>query len=399
MDLHLQYLLCLVRDSSIWAMDSLNSNNGIRDCDNEHSLDEMFLMYGIQSNGAETQADDHSISSDNSETLDERLNSQLFVVRASVDGKTILSQFPIEESESIAAHLVERNARGRVSCLEFRSMLQPISKDKVPVRDEAWLRNCMRGILISAALGSDALEDWPSHVYCWFMENHDDEEAWSFYYSLKQHATSDAEACLHYQILNDVNLDFAAFFVDTLVFMKSLTDQSWLEDLENECQQQRIWIPTDVTKRVISHMFSWTDPPLSIEDLNRKVEGESEEEQGRVDLFSFLQVLMRTHVDQIKKQTTLLRVLFDTVQKNVDVSVDRERLVSLRELYQILKSFHEPVTLSEATHLYRDAYDLLVAKTTTGYAPRGIIFDCFLFAAKRRGLFTRIRRRGMNKES
>lgn len=383
-------------------MDSLNSNDDIRDC-NEHSLDEIFLMYGIQRDGDATQLEDHSISSENSETLDERLNSQLFVVRASVDGKKILSKFPIEDSESIAAHLVERNARVRVACLEFRSMLQPISKDKVPVRDKAWLRKCMRGIMISAldSVGAQEDWDWPSHVYCSLTGNHDDEEAWSFYYCLKQHAANqDAESCLHYQVLNDVDLDFAAFFVDTLELIKSKMDQSWLVGLEKE-YQQRIWIPTDVTRHVTSHMFSWTDPPLSIEDLNRKVEGlfESEEAQGRVDLFLFLQILMRTHVGQIKKQTTLLRVLFDTAPKDVDVSVDREGLVSLRELHQILKSIHEHVTLSEATHLYRDAYDLLVAKTTTGYPPRGITFDCFLFAAKRRGLFTRIRRRGMNNES
>ena len=85
-------------------------------------------MYGIQREENENQ-DDNSISSDNSETLDERRNSQLFIVRASVDGK-ILSQFPIEESESIADHLVESNSRSRVSCLEFRSMLLPLSKDR-----------------------------------------------------------------------------------------------------------------------------------------------------------------------------------------------------------------------------------------------------------------------------
>lgn len=381
-------------------MDPLNSNNDIKDCDKEHSLDEMFLMYGIQRDGAEAQ-DDHSSSSEDSETLNERLISQLFVVRASTDGKKILSQFPIEESENIAAHLVERNARGKVSCLEFRSMLQPIiSKDKVPVRDEAWLRKCMRGILVSALDSVDAQEDWPSHVYCWFMENHGDQEAWSFYYGLKQHAANqDAEACLHLQMLNDVvNLDFAAFFVDTLVFIKSLVDQSWLLSLEKECQQP-MWMPTDETKHIIRHMFSWTDPPTSIEDLNRQVEGPAKEEQGRVDLFSFLQILVRTHVDQVNKQTTLLRVLFDTAQKDADVSIDRERLVSLRKLHQLLKVVHEPVTLSEVTHLYRDAYDLLVAKTTTGCAPRGISFDCFIFAAKRTGLFTRIRRRGMKNES
>eukprot|EP00984_Skeletonema_dohrnii_P025508 scaffold14690_cov72-Skeletonema_dohrnii-CCMP3373.AAC.3 len=241
--------------------------------------------------------DDLSISSEDSETLKERLNSQLFIVRVSVDGK-ILSQFPIEESESIAAHLVdERNTSNRSSCMLFRSMLKPIPKEKVPVRDDAWLRRCMRGILVSA-IGSadDVQEDWSSHsqegrrplspeyVYCWFTENHgikpDDEEVWSFYYGLKRLAGKlDAEACLHYQMLNNVSLD-AEFIVDAIVYTKSLMDADF--DLETECQQH-IWMPTALTKKVISHIFTG---PIPIEELNQKVESlatrfESVEEKGR----------------------------------------------------------------------------------------------------------------------
>eukprot|EP00984_Skeletonema_dohrnii_P025505 scaffold14689_cov139-Skeletonema_dohrnii-CCMP3373.AAC.2 len=284
-------------------MDSLASHTDmnivqVQDCENEHSLDEFFLMYGIQREETATQ-DDFSIPSEDSETLKERLNSQLFVVRVSVDGK-ILSQYPIEESESIAAHLVdERNTNNRSSCMLFRSMLQPIPKEKVPVRDDVWLRRCMRGILVSA-IGSadDVQEDWssqggrrplsPEHVYCWFTENHgikpDDEEVWSFYYCLKRFAGKlDAEACLHYQMLNNVSLDFAEFIVDAIVYIKSLMDADF--DLETECQQH-IWMPTRLTKEVISHMFTWTDPPIPIEELNRKVAGlaprfESVEEKGR----------------------------------------------------------------------------------------------------------------------
>eukprot|EP00985_Skeletonema_marinoi_P023442 scaffold15655_cov165-Skeletonema_marinoi.AAC.3 len=372
-------------------------------------------MYGIQRDITATQ-DDISITSEDSETLKERLNSQLFVVRVSVDGK-ILSQFPMEESESIAANLVDgRNTSNRSSCMLFRSMLRPIPKEKVPVRDDVWLRRCMRGILVSA-IGSadDVQEDWsshyqggrrplsPEHVYCWFTENHgimpEDEEVWSFYYCLKRLAGKlDAEACLHYQMLNNASasasLDCTAFFVDTIVYIQSLMDTDL--DLETECQQH-IWMPTSLTKQVISHMFTWTDPPIPIEELNRKAESlatrfESVKEKGRVDVFSFLQLLMNVHAGQIKKQTTLLRVLFETASKDDDVSVDIEKLVSLRELHDILEAVYEPITVKETTHLYRDAYDLLVAKTSIGYAPHGITFDSFLFAAKQKGLFTQIRR-------
>ena len=116
------------------------------------------------------------------------------------------------------------------------------------------------------------------------------------------------------------------------------------------------------------------------------------DEPGRVDLFSFLQLLMNEHTHLVKTQTTILRVSFDTARQDNGVSVHTKTLVSMRDLHQILEAFHEPITLKETTQLYRDAYDVLVAKTTTGYAPRGITFDSFLSAAKRRGLFTKIRR-------
>jgi hypothetical protein len=220
-------------------MEYSNSNNTLlqfnytsdeEDYNNEHSI-----MYGVQGTKANAE-DDRSIASEGSETLNERLNSQLFVVRASASGK-ILSQFPVRESESIAAHLVERNTMSRVSCMSFRSMLQPIPKEKVPARDEVWLRRCMRGILVSA-IGADTQEDssslsqaarrslGPEHAYCWFMENHgiapNDEDIWSFYYGIRGLAAKqDAEGCLHYQLLDDVNLDCAEFFVDTLVLIRS----------------------------------------------------------------------------------------------------------------------------------------------------------------------------------
>lgn len=416
----------LLRNSQAKNKMIYRTNN--EDYDKEHPGDEVFLMYGIQSTNTKTEDDcSISIASEGSEALNERLDSQLFIVRALASGK-ILAQFPIEESDSIAEHLVERNIKSRVSCMSFRSMLQPILKEKVPVRDEVWLRRCMRGILVFAIGSADSQEDslglslskvakpsiGPAHVYCWFMENHgitpDDEDIWSFYYGIRRLAAKrDAEACLHYQMLDDVNLDYAEFFVEALLLIRSRMDQSWhaqFNNMETECQQH-IWIPTDVTKQVISHMFSfWPDPTLSIEDLNRKAEefatqldSEEEKEMGhlssRVGLFVFLDLVMKGHIDQIKKQTTLLRVMFETASnskaKDQDVSVHTEKLVSATQLHKILKAVHESITLTETTLLYRDAYALLVTKAMNGYAPRGITFDSFLFAAKQRGLFARIR--------
>lgn len=386
------------------------SNVRTQVCDDEHSLDEAFQMYGIGSTNLE---DDCSLTSIGSDTLSERLNSRLFVVRVSSSSGKILSQFPIEESDAIAADLV-KTSKIQVPCLSFRSMLQPILKDRVPARDELWLRRCFRGILVStidAKLTEDSsirLTLGPELVYCWFMENqHSTQDIWSFYYGIKRlSAQRDAEACLHYQILDDDNLDYTSCLVDTLLLIRTLMGQSWNEQFSG-CQRN-IWMSLDVTTKVISDAFRtypWTDPSVSMESVNRQVgdlvtesELSDETDRGvspRADLFSFLWILMRAHADQIKKNATLLRVVFETASKDDKESVSSENLVSLTQLHEILKAtvhVHEPVTFRETALLYRDAYELLVVKTTTGFAPRGINFDSFLFAAKRFGLFSRKRR-------
>ena len=122
------------------------------DYDDDHNLDEVFRMYGIKAalDNSSSNVDD-DCQSEGSDELAERLNSRLFVVRASASSGKILAQFPMDEaSDTIASHLVDRNRSNRASCLVFRSMLQPMQKDMVPVRDELWLRKCMRGILLSA---------------------------------------------------------------------------------------------------------------------------------------------------------------------------------------------------------------------------------------------------------
>ena len=381
------------------------SDENISNYDNENSLDEAYLMYGVSRVREKEMKDDISISSDESEMLKERRNSKLFIVRAAADGK-VLSQFPIDEVDSIASLLVERNSMTRAPCMRFLSMMQPLAEE-VPERDEEWLRQCMRGILFSAInvetqeessnLSEAKLPLGPEGVYCWFVENKcNDKDMWSFYHCLKRLAkTHDAEACILYRILNDDNLDSAEIFVDTLVYIHSLMDdQSFHEqfDLNGDCPK-RIWMSRDLTRQVIDHAFKWIDPPLAIEDLLQRVDSEIENESNCVDLFAFLQMLMQVHNDQIELQTTLIRAKIEAItMEDEDFDVDKKALVSITELRQILISVNNDITLRETALLYQDAYDFLTAHGTNGLVPRGITFDSFLFAAKRRGLLTSIRR-------
>ncbi len=145
------------------------------DYDDDHNLDEVFRMYGVKAalDNSSSNVDD-DCQSEGSDELAERLNSRLFVVRASASSGKILAQYPMDEADTIADHLVDRNRSSRIPCLVFRSMLQPMQKDKVPVRDELWLRKCMRGILLSAVTSeSHSLQQnlGPEQVYCWFMKH------------------------------------------------------------------------------------------------------------------------------------------------------------------------------------------------------------------------------------
>jgi hypothetical protein len=200
------------------AMDTSSSSSytqDVVDYDDDRNLDEVFRMYGIKAvlDKSNSNVDD-DCQSEGSDELLERLKSRLFVVRASASSGKILAQYPMDEaSDTIAAHLVDRNRGNRASCLVFRSMLQPMQKDKVPVRDELWLRKCMQGILLSAVTSESHSSQHnlgPEQVYCWFMEHGGDIDAWSYYYGLRQLASAkdndNAEAWIHSHLLDDVHL-------------------------------------------------------------------------------------------------------------------------------------------------------------------------------------------------
>ena len=91
----------------------MNSNTNMPDADNDCSLDEAFLMYGVQREENENQDDNSIISSDNSETLDERLNSQLFIVVPRWKERFYLS-FPLKSQ--IALLTISLKAIQEVEC-------------------------------------------------------------------------------------------------------------------------------------------------------------------------------------------------------------------------------------------------------------------------------------------
>ena len=77
------------------------------------NLDKVFRMYGIQSSSNSNVDDD--CQSEGSEDIVGRSNSRLFVVRASASSGKILAQYPMDEADTIAAHLVDRNRSNRTT--------------------------------------------------------------------------------------------------------------------------------------------------------------------------------------------------------------------------------------------------------------------------------------------
>ena len=65
-------------------------------------------------------------------------------------------------------------------------------------------------------------------------------------------------------------------------------------------------------------------------------------------------------------------------------------LVSVPQLYQILKTVWKSTTFQETTQIYREAYDVMYPPSQWNKpAPDGIDFQSFTIAAERYSLFSR----------
>ena len=396
-----------------------------------------------------------SVDSNNDEIpLQERVDSQLYIVRETPSGQQ-LWKHPLSDSDAIAGHIAQNSKlMHRLPCHSFRSMLPPLISDRPPIRTPTWLTCVMRGILF-AALQSYNKEDrlrFPEFVYCYFADNNDenaaDEDRWAFYHGLKLSSNHNPESWIVYTLLDDMQgEDFLLFVLQALKATKNQLGKSWeyqfgevfsscnqatnsISELMNamkergysldgnECISSNVWISVQISIE-ISYQLFYNDRIKSskfVEEISSKLAkmamdiensllfGELQDDSSTtscVDLFAFLQVVMKTYVSHKMKQLTLIRLMFETaskgvltdfynVQDNSSTSCYAEGLISVPQLHQILKTLWKSTTLEVTVMIYREAYDILYPPSQyCKPAPDGINFQSFLIAAERYSLFSR----------
>ena len=407
-----------------------------------------------------------SVDSSNDEiTLQERVDSQLYIVRETPSGQQ-LWKHPLSDSDAIAGHIAQNSKlMHRLPCHSFRSMLPPLISDRPPIKTPTWLTCVMRGVLFAALQSYNKNDEnqlsvsnhtsrirFPEFVYCYFADNNDekaaDEDRWAFYHDLKLSSDHNPESWIVYTLLDDMQgKDVLLFVLQALKATKNQLGKSWeyqfgevfsscnqatnsISELMNamkergysldgnECISSNVWISVQISIE-ISYQLFYNDRIKSskfVEEISSKLAkmamdiensllfGELQDDSSTtscVDLFAFLQVVMKTYVSHKMKQLTLIRLMFETaskgvltdfynVQDNRSTSCYAEGLISVPQLHQILKTLWKSTTLEVTVMIYREAYDILYPPSQyCKPAPDGINFQSFLIAAERYSLFSR----------
>ncbi|KAL3759164.1 hypothetical protein ACHAWU_002045 [Discostella pseudostelligera] len=359
-------------------------------------------------------------SDQNDIPLQEQVDSRLYILRETASGQQIWKRSMREESDVIASHIAANcRASFRVGCHSYRSMLPPIVGDQPPVRSRRWLRNCSRGVLQSYLLSRSPSHDgqsyrlrFPEHVYCWFADGNDDLSAddnrWAFYHGLKSLIDIDPEYWLMYNLLDGMQGEgFASFVVTTFEAIQKQTGTSLNERFGTEfsCTQaiasksQLMNAFCDSIQHELFEGLSTTVTELMAKDNRTSDLRSNEVESSSIDLFSFVQCMMKTYLSQRKKRTTLLRLMFETASQGVltdsydakgSNSMSKRDLVSVSQLFEILKTLWKDVTLEETVMIFREAYDAMYPPPQWGKtAPDGINFECFLIAVERLNALSR----------
>ena len=440
------------------------------DNSDEKQIREVAQLYGFHelkcdSTKKKTDDDDanNSVDSSNDEIpLQDRVDSQLYIVRETPSGQQ-LWKHPLSDSDAIAGHIAENSKlMHRLPCHSFRSMLPPLISDRPPIKTPTWLTFVMRGVLFAALQSYNKENDenqlsvsrlrFPEFVYCYFADNNDekaaDEDRWAFYHGLKLSSDHNPESWIVYTLLDDNNVeDVLLFVLQAMKATKNQLGKSWeyqfgevfsceqdtnsISELINamkehgysldsnhSCISSNVWISVQISKE-ISYQLFYNDRIKSskfVDEISSKLAemamdiensllfGELQNDSSTtscVDLFAFLQVVMKTYVSHKNKQLTLIRLMFETaskgvltdfynVQDNSSTSCYAEGLISVPQLHQILKTLWKSTTLEETVMIYREAYDILYPPSQyCKPAPDGINFQSFLIAAERYSLFSR----------
>ncbi|KAL3826238.1 hypothetical protein ACHAXA_006266 [Cyclostephanos tholiformis] len=406
--------------------------------DNETDVDDDDIV------SVESDADDV--------TLRERMDSRLYVVRETRSGRR-LWKCPLEESDKVVDHIAaaEKSRRGE-SCRSFRGMLPPLD-DGPPMRSPGWLRRCSGGTLRSYLEHRLSGNEnrlyrirFPEHVYCWFADDDKgktaDQDRWAFYHGLMLE-DDDPERWLTRCLLDDTQgEDFSTFLAHLIRTVQDQTGKS-LDELfgkiskynsrlhqcgsvldcddsfDQTCTAENAWIPTSTAQAIVRQLFQsdWIDSSKFFQELFADVTQAANHslleagdgvasrhelvaaDESSIGFFAFLQLIMKTHLSRRKKQLTLIELLFEKASKGVvddfydankdDLPYYEANLISVRQLYDILKIIWPSMTLEDTTLVFREAYGALYPPSKwTKTAPTGINFQSFLIAAERLALFS-----------
>ncbi|KAL7468581.1 hypothetical protein ACHAXS_008809 [Conticribra weissflogii] len=388
--------------------------------------------------------------------LQDRIKSRLFLVRETTSGD-ILWKCPIEQSDSIAEHLVEScNLKHRLNCHSFRYMLPSLEEgNRPPVRSPLWMKRCMKGILFSAlkdyasdlsANASDLIRThFPEHVYVWFDN---DEDRWAFYYGLKKLSKCDSLAWIVYTLLDDKDGEeepgehFFAFLSDAMDEIRNRMGLLWsnyispwyfqnIHEVRKEaeitsskeeygdCFDQAFWLPLEIAKDSTNKLFGsgWIRSPSFVESLveklhelaldTPKLNSEGDVSTRGIELFSFMQLILKYYLTYMKKRTILIRSMINasftreltdvypsesTTEQTEEIFMEKPK-ASFPEFCTILKIVWPAVDLKEIAAMYRIACDVEYPRSQWNRAPpQGVSYCGFAVAAERRCFFTRLRR-------
>jgi hypothetical protein len=401
-----------------------------------NTLCQLYCVDDCQHHQSCNSRDDESVDS---QALQERVNSQLFLVRETESGE-VLWRRPIQDADVIANHLVKHdNLKYRLPSHSFRSMLLPTQGIPPPAQSSQWVQCNMRGILFAAFHAFNQRTDnaafrFPEMAYCWFSDKEKltrgDEEKWAFYYGYQALSTEDALGWIVYQLMDDIQGEhFAAFLFHTITVVRKHLGSSW-EDILGLYHQtnsldsrlkfeemltsigsslndppQVIWLSIEIARAANNELFygDRIKSPAAVEELHQELKNLAVENAKKVEFFSFIQMIMKAYIMHMSKQFTLLRLMFETSSTGTLTDFYNEppedppndsddSLIGFRELHKILKTLWPKMSMQETTLIYREAFDISYPQPHWGRpSPDGISFESFLVAADRRCLFSRMR--------
>lgn len=239
-----------------------------------------------------------------------------------------------------AAILGDGNAETgqKVQCESFRILL-PNLKGRRPNRTNSWLRNCMRGILLSKMreniplVGIKAdITSFPQYVYSWFDRNTEglqgtalataysaaDEDRWGAYYGVKTLAKEDPEAIIFWTLLDESQGQDAMHYIcHCLSIILSVGGSDiWRQfgEVVNKCGN--IDVTENIKDKVRTHI--WIDIGAAIEATKM-----------------ILVRAMKSHINETIEAIDALRVIPEIVDPEVTEEVESADEVKEEEKIEV----------------------------------------------------------------